>query len=1243
MKNGLIDNRYEILRVLGKGGMGEVFQVKDLSDQAIIALKMLSIAVSQSEAVMRFKREFSMLTHLNHPNLCKAFDFGTTSERRYYFTMEFVDGVDMYTATNKLECEEVFGLVVQVCRALSYIHSRGYIHYDIKPGNILIVDGVAKLMDFGLAGERITSSGALIKGTPQYMAPEVVKGIGVDARADLYSLGITLFEIVSGKLPFKGDSSVTLLREHLEVIPEFPHEIEKDIPEGFKEIILKLMSKDPFDRYQNANEIIRAINKISKRENRIETVETKASYVLSGKFVGRDDHMQKLKEALQGEESKFVLIEGEMGSGKTRLLREFRYHAQLQGALFLSNDCQQKARDVYQPLKDLTNQLVLYAEGLDVDLVKKHGAVLAKLMPQLSAREYMKDIPAPVALDANAERLRLFHALVSFLREIKQKGRSLLISIENIQWIDEASLAWLLYLVENFRSTGVSFFMTFRIEEMSEEHHLNALFKKTKDKPFLLSLHLDNLGVADVQALIGSMLGDGSKVKEFSSQVFDRTRGNPFFIEQVLHHLIEAGKISWEEGIFRLGRINLREIVVTTNLSGILQSRLAHLSKDSLHVLKLASVFGKKFSFQVMTDWGGFDESVLHRQLIEMSKKGFLVEELEDHVVHYDFAQAGVREMIYNKISKKKKGELHASLAHFLEERYAGQEEEIVDDLSYHFSKAGDLQKAFRYSLKAGERAQNIFVTQKALNYYMQSMEIYQKDNSVATTLQLIDLYNKRGSMWETLGEYEKAFVDFKQMMEEAEAIGNKEKKASGIENLAVVSWRQGDFDTAIRYHTEAKEIREEIGDRAGVASSFGYIGAMLWTKGINDKALEHYEKAIAICEEGGLRNQLGAYIHNVALVYRYQGDIEKTGDYLQRSLRIFREMNSPRQIARNLHSISNVYYYPKLQYDRAFENYQEALKKFQDVGDRQGIAACLRDMGEVHTVKSRFDDALVSADKAIKIFREIGEKRGIVTSLQVLGNIYFQKEHFGKALGYFKKALSIAEEIGEKNCTIITLDVIGNLYRELGDVPRARELHLRSYDLIQKYDLRYMENRILAGLGADYLALEDIKAAEEHLARSLALTKQTQEKDMEIQLSGTFSELAYAKGEHQEVEGYLNKFLAGAEEIGSRHMIAHAYYLKAKYLENEKPVMRKMTLRRAQKIAEDLNLLDALSKILSLWSELYFSEGKFRETLESCEKCIQIFKTMVSQIEEVQLRAEYLKDGRRQKVFQMIEELKKK
>lgn len=260
-----IVNRYEVLEELGKGGMGVVYRVADpLNPTRQVALKSIRGKDVLPELVGRFKAEFRALTLLKHPNVAAAYDFESIpGSQDYFFTMEFVEGRNIFHATEDASWKQIVSLLVEVCRALSYVHSRKLTHYDIKPSNVLVSDeGKVKVLDFGLAAVKSVGPRSWRGGTPAYMAPELSDSETlVDHRSDLYSLGIMAYQLFCRQLPFRATSMSDLLRMHRFQPLGFNEPEWKEIPLWIRSIIKRLCAKHPADRYPSANKVIEDINR----------------------------------------------------------------------------------------------------------------------------------------------------------------------------------------------------------------------------------------------------------------------------------------------------------------------------------------------------------------------------------------------------------------------------------------------------------------------------------------------------------------------------------------------------------------------------------------------------------------------------------------------------------------------------------------------------------------------------------------------------------------------------------------------------------------------------------------------------------------------------------------------------------------------------------------------------------------------------------------------------------------------
>jgi serine/threonine protein kinase/Tfp pilus assembly protein PilF len=263
--------RYEIIEELGKGGMGKVYRVEDQKIKAEIALKLIRPDISvDKKTIERFGNELKMTRMISHRNVCRMFDLGE-DKGTYFITMEYVPGEDLKSLirmSKRLEVGTAISIAKQVCDGLAEAHRLGVVHRDLKPSNIMIdKDGNARIMDFGIArsiqAKGITGAGVII-GTPEYMSPEQAEGKDVDQRSDIYSQGVILYEMVTGKVPFEGDTPLAIAVKHKTEAPRDPKLVNAQIPEDLSRVVLKCLEKDKEKRYQNASDVRAELEKIEQ-------------------------------------------------------------------------------------------------------------------------------------------------------------------------------------------------------------------------------------------------------------------------------------------------------------------------------------------------------------------------------------------------------------------------------------------------------------------------------------------------------------------------------------------------------------------------------------------------------------------------------------------------------------------------------------------------------------------------------------------------------------------------------------------------------------------------------------------------------------------------------------------------------------------------------------------------------------------------------------------------------------------
>jgi serine/threonine-protein kinase len=264
----MIDDRYRVVDRIGSGGMADVYCAEDTQLGRSVALKLLYRRFAEDEEfVERFRREASAAAGLQHPNVVQVYDRGAW-DGTYYIAMEFLDGRSLKQLVRErgpLEPDEAIDLVTQVLKAARFAHRRGVIHRDLKPHNVIVdAEGRAKVTDFGIAragASDMTETGSII-GTAQYLSPEQAQGHPVDARSDLYSIGVLLYELLTARVPFEAESAVTIALQHVQQAPPPPSHLNPGVSHELEDVALRALAKDPAQRFQDADEFVAALEAV---------------------------------------------------------------------------------------------------------------------------------------------------------------------------------------------------------------------------------------------------------------------------------------------------------------------------------------------------------------------------------------------------------------------------------------------------------------------------------------------------------------------------------------------------------------------------------------------------------------------------------------------------------------------------------------------------------------------------------------------------------------------------------------------------------------------------------------------------------------------------------------------------------------------------------------------------------------------------------------------------------------------
>jgi ribosomal protein S18 len=546
----IIGNKYKIISKIEEGGMSTIWQAFDNNDNKVV-VKVLkkNLTSNRVEDIIRFKGEATNVSKLLSEGIAKVYDIGEY-ENLYYIVLEYVEGDNLQELLNKgciFSIDEVLNIIYDLCKILKEVHSINIIHKDIKPGNV-IVKKVLKdsnetykvtLIDFGLSLIRnfdFENSSNLI-GTVLYMPPEqsgFIKST-IDDRADLYSLGIMFYQLLSNRLPFEGNDLNSIIYQHIAKKPTKLTKINHQLPVVLEKIVFKLIEKEPEKRYQSVLSLIKDIELFKKGDVNFEPGLNDNLLKLNYRtnLIGRETEYNYLKEKID-ESVKGVgsicILKGIAGSGKTRLVEELRSYIYKEKIVFIEGKCFLGENTVpFDSFKEAFNNYVKYFKKYsDKDKIKiknnikkyigELGKVVIDFNPVL--KDIIGDVKSTTKLDLINEKARLNIVITDLIKAISKSHKGLVVLIDDIQWIDEGSLNLLNTIAVDIKNYNIIFICAYRNDNNSNENKVNEFLKSSQYKKYnVFNINLDRFNFKDTKKLSRFLTEQGKMIPR-------RTSGN---------------------------------------------------------------------------------------------------------------------------------------------------------------------------------------------------------------------------------------------------------------------------------------------------------------------------------------------------------------------------------------------------------------------------------------------------------------------------------------------------------------------------------------------------------------------------------------------------------------------------------------------------------------------------------------------------------------------------------------------
>ena len=735
LPTSLSNDRYLIKGTLGEGAKKRVYLAHDTLLDRDVALAIIRTTGLDDVSRERVALEAQAMGRLgSHPNIVAVFDLGHHQGQPYIVT-ELMAGGDVGTAIfnaqgNRIPLEQTIDIARSVCRALEFAHAKGIFHRDLKPGNVwLTEDGTAKIGDFGLATalhrSRLTQEG-LILGTVSYIPPEQTMGGEITPRADLYSLGAMLYEMVTGRPPFLGDDSVSIIGQHINVQPVAPAWHNPQCPRPLEALILRLLAKDPVERPESATEVLAALDAIDTSASPEETghdIETPSlDRLAGGVIVGRQRETDELKAALEDSLSgrgHMAVLVGEPGIGKTRTAVELATYAGLRRAQVLWGRCyEEQGAPPYWPWIQAIRSYVLERGIEQVRSEMGTGAAhIAEIVPEV--KQQLPNLSLTPPHDPDQARFRLFDSIATFLKNAARRQPIVLI-LDDLHWADKPSLLLLEFLALELAGSRILLVGTYRDIELSRDHPLvRALGEMTRERLFQRVV-LRGLTQQDIGRFIELTTGSPPPLG-LAEAVHSQTEGNPLFVTEVVRLLVQEGELTRE----RVGKGEAWALKIPAGVREVIGRRLSSLSQRCNQTLSIASVIGREFTLeQLLRLIDDLSEDRL-LEVLEEALSARIIDELPRSIGRYQFTHSLIQETLSGELSPSRRVRLHARIGQALEELYAGDPAAHAAELTYHFTEAlavTGTETMVRYSLLAGEQALASFAYEEALSYFERAL-----------------------------------------------------------------------------------------------------------------------------------------------------------------------------------------------------------------------------------------------------------------------------------------------------------------------------------------------------------------------------------------------------------------------------------------------------------------------------------------------------------------------------------------
>ncbi len=951
---------------------------------------------------------------------------------------------------------------------------------------------------------------------------------GLTTRGITKTIGITEKEFVSNKehliendlIIEKVQPIISLERKrNVYFLSEKGKKREREIWEEIKEskVILRtedkekeLQLKDLKNHISGRNPVIKGL-RFMEEENIIDLTSLDKHTEV---FVGRENEQNKLKESLKEvkkDGSKILFIEGEAGIGKTSLVSKLKPYVQELGFEFLTGTCQSESSDPYLPFKEAFDR---YVKGQDEDMVQEKGTGIAFMgVKDKDSIEEKKLF--------DAKKRETFFETTRYIEKIA-KETPLVIFLDDLQWVDRATIDILAYMDEKIEDVPVFFIGAYRPEDVTEDHHLVEIMHRLKREGRYDKIKLKPLTVENTEETIKGVLGTKDIKKSFVKIIHDKTGGNPLFIKESVRQMVDENILDLDSGTYPE---QSDEVLVSEMVHNVIERRVNRLDKKSVKIIEIGSVIGSSIPFELLSSITKLDDIDLLDTIDILIGNQLWDEKLDEET--FCFTHPLLRETVYKKIKSLKKKLLHKKTAKNIEELYQDDLNKWYSNLARHYEGAENFSKAFKYYLKAAEKAEEVYANEDALEMYERALNLSDKIEEMEREITNFELLEKIAKAYYLLGRYEGA----KEYLEKALGYAENDKEKQRMyRKIARIYREKGEFQECLEYSNDGLKITDEENvERCRLLNTKGWAQMRL---GRYDDAVEVFKEEKTVAEKLDEKRDIGQGLHDLGTVHALKGDYDTSEDYLKRAVDVRKEIDDKSGMSESLNNLGEVNRF-KGNLDEALDYYKQSYNIDDEMGHRWSLAITISNMGMIYKNKGDLDKALDQYNRSLEINKEIGSKHGQSFTLNNIGEVYLEKGDLDEALKYYKKQFTITDDVGEKKGKIEALCGIAETKLRKGDQEEAEENAMKALDIAQDIGAKVEEGLAHRVLAMVYREDEKWEDSQDEFEEAIGVLEERGEKNELPRVHYEYGLMWDERGAVEKAKTHLQKALSIFDEIG--------------------------------------------------------------------------------------------------------------